>query len=333
MKKVSLSICTLVLLAVLIAGCAPAPTPVPPTPSPIPPTNTPEPTATPIVYGVEIMVTDEEGNPISDAKIIQDEMVEAANDQGVWSGSTQASELSVSVWAQGYLLQEYSSTLQSGENKLDVKLAVDPFGLLTDELARDGYELVFVEDFQDNISDCVIDGNANIATDETDAGNSLLLVDLRNLNDGFTCSFGPTNLENAMLEVDFRYPEIRYTDFNNDKDSEYYNWQGYAIQFRDGFNVGGYPIQVPWGPTLQIVDFTEDEWKFPMSMEQGIQENRWYALRTTYDGKSVEVRLDGALRFNFLNPPTMNNTEPSNIGAFGQAYIQFDNIKMWVPIE
>lgn len=332
MKKVGLSICTLVLLAVLFVGCAPAPTPVPPTstPSPLPPTNTPEPTATPIIYDVVVSVTDEEGNSIPGAKIIQGETVEFADDQGVWSGSTQTSELSVSVWAQGYLLQEYSSILQPGENNLDVKLVVDPFGLASDDLAKDGYELVFVEDFQDNISDCVIDGNGNVATDET--GNYLLLVDLRNLNDDFTCSFGPTNIENAIIEVDFRYPEIRYTDFN-DKGDEYYNWQGYAIQFRDGFSVGGYPLQVPWGPTLQIVDFTEDEWKFPMSMKQGIQENRWYALRTTYDGKSVEVRMDGALRFNFLNPPTMSNTEPSTIGAFGQAYIQFDNIKMWVPIE
>jgi hypothetical protein len=333
MKKVSLSICMLVLLAILVAGCAPAPTPVLPTPSPIPPTNTPEPTVTPIIYDVEIRVTDEEGNSIPGAKIIQVETVEFADDQGVWSGSTQASELSVSVWAQGYLLMDYSSTLQPGDNKLDIKLSADPFGLSSDDLAKDGYELVFVEDFQDNISDCVIDGNGNVVPDDTSPGNFLLLVDLRNLNEAFSCSFGPTNLENAILEVAFRYPEIRYTDFKNDGDDEYYNWQGYFVEFRDGFHVEGYPIQVPWGPTLQINDFTEDEWKFPMTMQFGIQEERWYTITTLYDGSEVEVRMDGLLQFNFLKPPTMINTKPASIGAFSQAHIQFDNIKMWIPVD
>ena len=37
--------------------------------------------------------------------------------------------------------------------------------------------------------------------------------------------------------------------------------------------------------------------------------------------------MDGKLRFTFLNPPTMINTEPSYIGAFVQAHIEFDNIQ------
>ena len=160
--------------------------------------------------------------------------------------------------------------------------------------------------------------------------NYLLLVDLRNLDEGFTCSFGPTNIENAIIEVDFRYVDIRYDDFT---EVEYYNWQGYSIQFRDGFKVEGYPLKWKWGPKLQILDFTEDDWKFPLSVDKSIQEARWYQLNTKYEGNKVEVRMDGSMQFTYLNPPSNINSDPAQIGAFSQAHIQFDNIKMWIPSE
>ncbi|GMV32774.1 MAG: hypothetical protein DYG85_13750 [Chloroflexi bacterium CFX1] len=333
MKKSVISIfLAFVFLTALLSGCAPASTSVPPTftPSPVPPTFTPEPTATPVVYNVEIDVTDENGNPIPEAKIIQGETNEFADHQGVWRKSMQDSAFSANIWAQGYLLKEQSSTLQAGDNKISVELSVDPLGLQTADLTREGYKLIFVEDFQDNISDCAIDGNGAVIPDDTDSGNQLLLVDLRGLEEGFSCSFGPTNIENAIIEVSFRYPAIQFTDF---KDPDYFNWQGYYIQFRDGFDVEGYPLQVSWGATLQIRDFTTSEWKYPIFIKQGIKENQWYTLNTLYDGKKVEVRMNGGLRFTFLNPPTMNNTKQSSFGAFSKAFIQFDNIKMWIPSD
>jgi len=337
MKKSIRSVFFAFALLTISSSCAvvstpipPTLTPIPPTLSPIPPTLTPEPTATapPIVYNVAIDVVDENGNPIPEAKIVQGETVEFADNQGVWHKSIQSSELSISVWAQGYLLQKHSSNLQPGDNKIHLQLSADPLGLQTADLTRDGYKLVFVEDFQDNISDCVIDGNGNIALDDTNPENYLLHVDLRNLESGFSCSFGPTNIQDAIIEIDFRYVDIRYTDF---KENDYYNWQGYYIQFRDSFDVEGYPLQVPWGATLQIRDFTENEWKYPITQKKSIQENRWYQLSTKYDGTKVEVQMDGSLRFTFLKPPTMRNTNPSSFGAFSQANIQFDNIKMWIP--
>ena len=106
MKKDTISVFTFILMAVLVSGCALTPASVPPTLTPIPPTNTPEPTATPIIYdNVKIGVADEEGNPIPGAKIIQGDVVEFTDNQGVWNKSIQASEFSVGVWAQGYLLQ------------------------------------------------------------------------------------------------------------------------------------------------------------------------------------------------------------------------------------
>ena len=330
MKSSSFIAIAFILLSVLVNGCATDVTPIPPTFSPLPPTNTPEPTATPIVYNVEIDVIDEEGNIVPEAKIIQGEVIEFTNNQGVWQKLIENSNLSINIWAQGYLLQEYSSDLQPGDNKIQIQLNTDPSGLKMADLTLDGYKLVFVEDFQDQISDCIIDGNGNVVIDDTNPENYLLYVDLRNLEEGFTCSFGPTNIENAIIEVDFRYVDIRYDDFEDD---EYYHWQGYKIKFRDGFNVGGYPLQTPWGPTLQITDFTGDEWKFPITVDRSIREARWYTFFTKYDGNKVEVRMDGSLQFTFLNPPTMINTKPASIGAFVQSHIQFDNIKMWIPIE
>jgi len=282
------------------------------------------------IPNVEINVVDEEGNSIPEAKIIQSETIEFSDDQGVWGKSFQSPEFSINVWAQGYLLQEYSTVLSPGDHEITIQLLNDPFGLQMADLTIDGYELVFVEDFQDNISDCIIHGNGAVVMDDSNPGNHLLLVDLRNLDEGFYCSFGPTNIENAIIEVDFRYVDIRYNDFEKD---EYYNWQGYAIGFRDGFDVQGYPLQWEWGPKLQIRDFTEDEWKFPLVVDKSIREARWYTLSTKYDGNKVEVRMDGSLQFNYLNPPTMINTEPALIGAFVKAHIQFDNIKMWIPSE
>jgi len=338
MKKSIQSVLAAVVLLVISSGCAFATTPVPPTLTLIPPTLTPIPptftpiptaTATPIIYNAIVNVIDENGNSLSNAKIIQGETVELTDNQGSWHKSGQSPELSISVWAQGYLLQEYSSSMQAGDNDIQIQLLLDPFGLKTSDLEKEGYELVFVEDFQDGSVDCTIKGNGNVEKDDTDSANQLLLVDLRNLDDDFSCFFGPTNLQDAIIEVDFRYPEIRYSEF---KENEYVHYQGYYVEFRDNFNVVGFPLHSLWGgPQLQVIDFTTDERKVRLSAKQEIQEKRWYQLNTKYDGTKVEVRLNDSLRFTFLNPPSMINSDQSHFGAFSQAYIQFDNIKMWTP--
>jgi len=338
MKKSILSVFAAVMLLVISSGCAvaatpviPTRTPIPPTLTPIPPTFTPVPTATatPILYNAIVNVIDENGNSLSNAKIIQDKTVEFTDNQGIWHKSGQSPELSFSVWSQGYLLQEHSSIMQAGDNEIQIQLSPDPFGLKTTDLEKEGYELVFVEDFQDGIVDCIIKGNGNIDVDDTNSANQLLLVDLRNLDDDFSCFFGPTNIQDAIIEVEFRYPEIRYSEF---KENEYFHWQGYYVEFRDNFNVVGFPLYIPGGgPQLQIIDFSTGERKVQLSVKQEIQEKRWYQLTTIYDGTKVEVRMDGSLRFKFLNPPTMINSDQSHFGAFSQAYIQFDNIEMWTP--
>jgi hypothetical protein len=323
MKKSTFLFFTFFLFSVMANGCTPASTLVP---TAIPP----EPTSTPIVYNVRINVVDEKDNPIPDAKIIHGETVEFTDNQGIWQKTIPNSELSVSIWAQGYLLQKHASIIKPGDNKINIQLSTDPNGLQRSDLTRDGYKLVFIEDFQDNISDCIIDGNGNVYKDDTKPGNYLLLVDLRNLDTSFSCSFGPTNIENAIIEVDFRYPDIRYKDYSTADKT--YNFQGYFIELRDNFAADGYPLQVPWGPTLQITDMRDNSnWKFPVSVRQAITEKRWYRLNAKYDGVKMEVRMDGKVRFSYLRAPVYNNKTPSSVGAYGQAHIQFDNIKMWIP--
>lgn len=332
MKKSIQTMFAAVILLAISLSCAVVSTPVP-TSTPIPLTSTATPlptaTATPIVYNVSVNIVDENGKPMPNAKIIQDETVELTDDKGIWQKSSQSPDLSIKVWAQGYLLQEHPLTLQVGDNKIQIQLSPDAFGLKTTDLEKEGYELAFVEDFQDGISDCTINGNGNVASDDVDSGNQILLADLRNIDEHFECSFDPINIEDGIIEIEFRYPEIRYREF---KENDYYHWQGYFVYFRDNFTVEGYPLQVPWGATLQIRDFTDkNEWKYPVTLKQNIQEKRWYQLNVKFDGTRVEVRMDGSLRFTFLKPPSLINSDTSSFGAFSQAYIQFDNIKLWIP--
>lgn len=330
MKKSIPAIFVAVMLLVTVSSCTVLATPVPPTLTPIPPTFTPVPTftpaptatATPVIYNATVKVVGDNGDALSNAKIILGNTVELTDNQGLWGKSGLSPELSFSVWAQGYLLQEYSSNMEAGDNDIQVQLLPDPRGLSAADLEKEGYELVFVEDFQDGIADCTIQGNGNVTTDDTNSANQLLLVDLRNLEDGFSCFFGPINLQDAIIEVDFRYPEILY----NDKKGE----QGYYVEFRDNFNIVGSTSK---NPSLMAIDFTYGERKPSLSVQQVIQAGRWYQLNTKYDGIKVEVRMDGFLRFTFLNPPSMINSDQAHFGAYSQAYIQFDNIKMWTPIK
>lgn len=291
-------------------------------------TTIPVPTQTPVVYNASVSIVDENGLPISNAKIIQGETIDFSDNQGIWHVVSQTPNLSIAVWAQGFKFQEYQSNLEAGNNNIQIQLSPDPLGLNRSSLEEDGYELVFIEDFQDKIVDCELDGNGNLFMDESNSENYLLLVDLRNMDEFFECAFGPENIEDGIIEIEFRYPEIRYNDF---KDGEYNHWQGYFVYFRDNFDVEGYPLQSEWGPTLQIRDFSnEDEWKFPITVTKYMAEERWYRLNVKFEGSKIEVRMDDTLIFNYLNPPSLINTTQPSFGAFARAYITFDNIKLWI---
>lgn len=291
---------------------------------------TQEPTPTIPSYDVSLTILDEFNVPIPGARVTSGNQIDNIDDTGIWKATTQNSDYAVTVWAQGFLPQVLRTNLLPGNNNLNIILKADPFGLKPSEMVLKGYKLVFVEDFQDNVVDCIKDGNGNIIDDETNPGNKVLLVDLRNVDTVFTCSFGPVGIQDAIIEYDFRYPEIRYDDFVV---NESYNWQGFGLTFRDKFSVEGYPLHVPWGSQIQIRDFSTDDWSFPIAVNRNILENQWYKITTIYNKNSVEVKIDNKSLFDYLNPPTMINSAPANFGAYGKALIQFDNVKMWVPSE
>ena len=306
-----------------------------PTPEPsatFTPTSTPTATPTPIVYTANIEFVDGEGSFIPNAKIIRGRRFSFSDEKGIFSEDLLEPELTMKVFAQGYTLQEHTSILEPGENSIRISLLPDPIGLQPAQLEKEGYELVFVEDFQDQLINCSRHGNASMVLDDTNDENYLLLVDLRNLgNSFFSCTFGPTHTVDAIIEVDFRYVDIDYYDF---KVNEYYDWQSYGISLRDNLVVDGYPIYVPWGATLQFADFRTDDWDFPVTVRQNLSTGRWYTLSTLWNGKQVEVRIDGRFRFNYLNAPGSGiprANDQAMILARDEAYIQFDNIKMWIP--
>ncbi len=328
MKLYSGNFMIIIAFVFVLSSCA-----VPPTiqPTTIAPTATIKPTPTQLKYQVSLSVLDDANTPIPAAKIFWGEQIYNSDNNGNWKTSTLNPEFKIKIWAQGYSLQEYTTTLQPGNNSLQIIMTQDTNGLQLKDLNHDGYKLVFVEDFQDNFLDCAKTGNGDIVADETTPGNMLLLVDLSSLDTIFSCAFGPVNIQDAIIEVDFRYPEIRYDDFDASK--QIYNWQGFSISFRDYFTVEGYPIHVPWGSQIQVRDFSTDDWKYPIVVNRNFDENRWYTFTTKYNANKVDVSLDQKLLFTYLDPPSIMNSSPANIGAFGKAIIQFDNIKMWVPTE
>lgn len=332
MKRNMIFTVTIVLILVWLSGCMAAGTATP-EPTPKPPTSVPEPTATPIVYSITLSVLDQLGEPLPGARIIRGDAAAYADERGIWTGETQETGFSAYVWDQGYLLSEVIAELVPGENRMEVTLEPDAFGLQPADLELEGYELAFVEDFQDNYIDCTVAGNGNVLPDEDEPGNYLLLADLRNLNESFSCTnIGPVDVQDGILEVSFKYPEIRYDDFK-EGDGGYFNWQGFFTELRNGFSVSGYAIEPSWGATLQITDYREAEWDFPITMQQSFQEKRWYVLYSKYEGPKLEVRLNGELKFTYLNMPLSGNDEGAAFGAYNQADIQFDNIKLWVPVE
>jgi len=72
--------------------------------------------------------------------------------------------------------------------------------------------------FPRHISDCVIDGNANVTKDDTNPETSFFLWSTKSSRSGFSCSLVQQTFRTQSIEVDFRYVDIRYSDF---KETDY----------------------------------------------------------------------------------------------------------------
>ena len=182
---------------VLIAGCGPTEEEVATmtasawTQTPIPPTVTPSPT--PMPYDLTVSVTDAEGNPVTDARVVFPESgnVEPASVDG--SGSVSWTNLdgpagSVTVTAQGYFKAEQSLELQRGLNEVSIQLERDPFGVVSSAACGEGESLLYVDDFQDgeaqgwNFSYNTNAGAHYVGPAPDAEANSVLFIDANKIN-------------------------------------------------------------------------------------------------------------------------------------------------------
>ena len=331
----------LILTLLLLSGCGasePVPEAAPATATTAPTatlTPTPEPTSTLLpTYNLSLQVTipsETEGETLpfanSDVKINNDLMHTDENGMIIFEALTENS-LELTIWSQGYLAANSSISMQPGANESGVALEIDPYALQPEIF--EGYTIAYIEDFQDSSSDFIESkGNFGVFEDENDPGNYLLEVDLRDMDESFNGSFGETGINDFIVQVRFRYPEIDYYDFSND----YHNWQGYGFDFRGAFSVQGYPLQVPWGPTFQFMDASEDNWQFPVTVPQSINEGRWYTLKVVATGSVVEGYINGVRRFRYLQAPEAQQEDNIQIIAFTKAWLQYDDIVLWVPAK
>jgi len=153
--KTKLSLSLLLIAAFLLGACGPQATPVPPSappPTAIPPTNTPvPPTATPIPYDLTVTVVDEQGTPVTWAKVTLKELKLSAlvdkSGQASWMDLSQGN-ITVHVIAQGYSTASQQFSLNPGANEQTIALVRAPFSMLPTEACAPGETLLYAEDFQ-----------------------------------------------------------------------------------------------------------------------------------------------------------------------------------------
>jgi hypothetical protein len=318
-KSIQTMLAAVVSLAISLS-CAVVSTFVP-TPTPIPPTSTatplPTPTATPIIYNAAVNVVDENGKPVSNAKISQDETIELTDNQGVWQKSSQSPNLSFNVWAQGYLSQEHSSTMQAGANNIQIQLSPDPFGLKPADLEKEGYKLVFVEDFQDGKEGfSELQGDWKVVDDIDNAGNKVIQVDQREISDMAEAIYKPdNNLESFSVQYKFRWLEL--TPFTGSE------WQSMGFSFWNRYAIDMYAVNNGW---LQILDFSTDPWQFPVQSKNYFKVGTWYTIGIVVDGEEISLYVNERLLKKYKELQKGDTTSGFSLYALQHALGQFDDI-------
>jgi len=121
-------------------------------------TPTPEPTATPTPVPVDLEVTlqDTEGNPIIyDVSLA---VLETGEDPVTVNKSGKAAysnlpdvNVTILAEAQGYLQKEESVNLDRGKNTVVIAMEEDPYQIVPSRACQPGQEIIWLEDFEDNM--------------------------------------------------------------------------------------------------------------------------------------------------------------------------------------
>ncbi len=193
MKRTIVSLLLIAMLTLLATSCGPSSeeiatmtasawtltptltfTPEPTnTPSPTP-TSTPTSTPTPIPFDANVMIVDEEDNPVSGAIIDIAGAFQTTDENGLASFRDLPGEtVTLSISAPGYFPSEVTETIDRGPNELSATLGLDPNGLLVINACAPGEKLLYVDDFQDGSAQewDVFDNNLPGWSLEGDPGN------------------------------------------------------------------------------------------------------------------------------------------------------------------
>jgi hypothetical protein len=285
LRKIVLSL-TVVLALSLIAGCGPSPGEIA-TMTAAAWTATPMPTATatPVPYDLTVNIVDADGNAVSGASVslaeldADDMSVQVADESGQVAWTNLPGEMaSLSVQAQGFLLNETAQSLERGSNEILISLERDPFGLLASESCLPGENLQYLEDFQDmqaqnwdafemNMGGWSIedlgDGNRVFVADESAGGATL----------------NGLRFDNAVWRLRFRYDGGANPNFE---------WRviedsSYQIGIITA-DIGGGSMQRAQGPAMN----TAGSWNFHPFV------NEWYYLEISYFDGEINVYINGS---------------------------------------
>lgn len=156
------------LLMLGLVACAPSPrsgpdvqTEIPdtpaatPRPSPTPiRTAAPEVSSTPPPYQLILLLTDADGNPITDGSVFLAEANSAfpavVNERGqvIWS-DLPGPAATLTLMAQGYVSMSQSARLERGQNTVTIAMERDPKQILPAEACQPGESPLYIEDFED----------------------------------------------------------------------------------------------------------------------------------------------------------------------------------------
>ncbi len=330
--------CIILLFTMLAAGCGPSPETIATETAmastaiaanwTVTPTITSTPTSTPIPYDLTVLVEDEAGNPIEGAVItlLGAEGIENTIQLSDSMGRTDWTNLpkdmvTLTCFAQGYLLVEAVGILTRGENEIVLTTSRDPYSRIPGEVVDDGETLLFIEDFQDNAEEFIdLFGNWEVMEDPSQTGNKIIEVTPRTIDSqNAHLSFGPTDATDFIAEFRFKYINL---DFTNPE-----NWV--ALAFRTDYNLS----IPPFYSTYQIIDLSQGEWTFPLHTPMNYKSDFWYTARVEAIGSTIMLYLND----NFMGR-LKNVREPEAPGLFGffvgtGATVQLDDILIKSPAE
>lgn len=295
-----------------------------PTPANTPtPTNTP--TSTPIPYSLTIYVIDENSLPLEGAKVTLANIGEYKNPQlSDAQGITQwnnlpDSRIEIISNLQGYKTAEVEEIIERGENKIEITLERDPFGLLPSENLTDGETLLFIEDFQDNTDEFVeLVGNWKIIEDSTESGNKVFEISPKSTDrDSAYITFSDENLVDFIIQYRVKYIDL---DYNSDN----WLWLTFRSKYIMSFS--------PYYNVIDIVDLS-NEWTGLHQSTRNFRSDSWYKVRIEAIGTDVSFYINDSLLTRLRDVREPDKAERLSFSTGADATIYFDDIILKTPAK